>query len=156
MGIRIDNQQSRQNLSRNRIRKKARALLSALGSPDGELSILFVDDTAMADLNRQYRNRQGPTNVLAFSMRDGDFGHLHPELLGDVVISTDTAAREAEDLGISLEQRLDFLLVHGVLHLFGYDHERGEAAEAEMEAKTEELFELINKIDPSETKGGKK
>lgn len=110
----------------------------------------------MTDLNRQYRNRQGPTNVLAFSMRDGDFGHLHPELLGDVVISTDTAAREAEELGVSLDQRLDFLLVHGVLHLFGYDHERGEAAEAEMEAKTEELFELINKIDPSETMGGKK
>jgi probable rRNA maturation factor len=115
-----------------------------LGSPDSELSILIVDDTAMAELNQTYRNRPGPTNVLAFSMHDGDFADIHPELLGDIVISADTAEKEADELGVSVDQRFDFLIVHGVLHLFGYDHERGDAAEAEMDAKTEELFKIIS------------
>jgi probable rRNA maturation factor len=127
-----------------------------LGSPDSELSILIVDDTAMAELNQTYRNRPGPTNVLAFSMHDGDFADIHPELLGDIVISADTAEKEADELGVSFDQRFDFLMVHGVLHLFGYDHERGDAAEAEMDAKTKELFQLINKIENSGTMVGKK
>ena len=127
-----------------------------MGNPDSELSILIVDDAAMADLNQQYRNRQGPTNVLAFSMRDGEFPDIHPELLGDVVVSADTAAREADELGMSFDQRFDFLIVHGLLHLFGYDHERGNAAAEEMDAKTEELYEIINKIETSETAYGKK
>jgi rRNA maturation RNase YbeY len=115
-----------------------------LDNPDGELSILVVDDAAMAELNQQYRNRRGPTNVLAFPMHEGEFSDLHPELLGDVVVSADTAAKEAEELGLSFDQRFDFLLVHGVLHLFGYDHERGDAAAEEMDEKTEELFKIIS------------
>jgi rRNA maturation RNase YbeY len=114
-----------------------------LGNPDSELSILIVDDAAMAELNFQYRNRQGPTNVLAFSMRDGEFADIHPELLGDVVISADTAEREADELEVSFDQRFDSLMIHGLLHLFGYDHERGDAATTEMDAKTEELFKMI-------------
>ncbi len=103
---------------------------------------MITDDAEMAGLNQTYRNRTGPTNVLAFPMHEGDFPDLNPELLGDVVIAMDTAAREAEEMGLSLAHRFDFLLIHGVLHLFGFDHETDEAAEV-MDDKTEELFKII-------------
>lgn len=122
---------------------KAQALLNALDSPDSELSIVLVDDDEMAGLNQTYRNKTGPTNVLSFPMHEGEFSDLNPEILGDVVISMDTTHREAEELGLTLEQRFYFLLIHGVLHLFEFDHERGDAAAAEMDEKTEALFKLI-------------
>jgi len=125
------------------IRKTAQALLNALDSPDSELSILVTDDSEIAGLNRQYRDRTGPTNVLAFPMHEGEFAGVNPELLGDVVISAETVAREAEALGFEFNQRFDFLLIHGMLHLFGYDHEISEAEEMKMDRKTEELYQLI-------------
>ena len=109
-----------------------------------------MDDGQIAQLNEQYRHRNGPTNVLAFAMNEGEFAELTPDLLGDVIISAETAAREADDLGISLSRRLDFLLTHGILHLFGYDHERSEADETEMDRKTEELYEMITHIQTTE------
>lgn len=121
----------------------AQALLDALGSPDSELSLVFTDDVEIAGLNEQYRHRQGPTNVLAFPMHEGDFSDITPQLLGDVVISVETAAQEGESLGLTLSQRLDFLLIHGILHLFGYDHETGEAGQMEMDRKTEQLYKII-------------
>ncbi len=76
-------------------------------------------------------------------MREGEFSHLSPHLLGDVVISTDTAAKEAQNSGMSMEQRFKELLVHGILHLFGYDHEISEQDARKMEKKSQELLELI-------------
>jgi rRNA maturation RNase YbeY len=118
-----------------------------LGSPDSELSILVLDDPQIALLNQQYRHLQGPTNVLAFSMHEGDFPEISPELLGDVVISAETAAREGKELGFSFQQRFYFLLVHGILHLFGYDHETSEDAAIKMDKKTEELYTIIKDIN---------
>lgn len=114
-----------------------------MGSPDAELSLLLVDDEEMAGYNREFRGKEGPTNVLAFAMREGEFPELTPHLLGDVVISAETARREAEAAGTELEFRLDELLVHGVLHLFGLDHERGEEAADSMFRRTRELVEII-------------
>jgi probable rRNA maturation factor len=114
-----------------------------LDFPEGEISILFVDDPQIEELNRKYLNRQGPTNVIAFAMRDGEFSHLAPHLLGDVVISTDTIAREAQNSGIPFDQRINELLVHGILHLFGYDHEKSGQDARKMEKKSRELLELI-------------
>ena len=111
--------------------------------PDGELSILLLDDPQIAILNQKYLDRQGPTNVIAFAMREGEFSHLTPQLLGDVVISVDTAAREAQDAGLSRERRFNELLVHGILHLFGYDHEDSEKEARRMEEKSRELLRLI-------------
>ncbi len=127
------------------IRKTAQALLNALDSPDGELSILILDDSQIARLNQQYRNRRGPTNVLAFPMQEGDFSGINPDLLGDVVISIETAAKEAALMGMSVEERFNFLLIHGVLHLFGYDHEKSEEAAIQMDQKSEELFKIIRR-----------
>ena len=111
--------------------------------PDAELSILIVDDQQIAQLNRQYLNRKGPTNVIAFCMRQGQFSDITPNLLGDVVISADTAQREAQSAGISMQDRFDQLLIHGTLHLLGYDHENTEAEARKMEEKTNELLRLL-------------
>jgi len=114
-----------------------------LDFPDGEISILLVDDPQIETLNQKYLNRQGPTNVIAFAMREGEFSHLTPHLLGDVVISMDTTAKEAQDAGLSMEHRFKELLIHGILHLFGYDHEDSEKEARRMEKKSQELLELI-------------
>lgn len=111
--------------------------------PDAELSILIVDDQQIAQLNRQYLNREGPTNVIAFSMRQGQFSDIAPNLLGDVVISADTAQREAQNAGIRMQDRLDQLLIHGTLHLLGYDHENTADEAQKMEEKANELLQLL-------------
>ncbi len=76
-------------------------------------------------------------------MREGEFPDLTPDLLGDVVISTDTAAREAQVVSMSMERRFNELLVHGILHLIGYDHETSEKDARIMEEKSRKLIELI-------------
>lgn len=81
---------------------------------------MLVDDAAIAALNRTYRGVVGPTDVLAFPMTEGPFSTLAPECLGDVVISVETAARQKR--GRDLHDELALLLVHGILHLVGYDH----------------------------------
>ena len=111
--------------------------------PDAELSILIVDDQQIAQLNHQYLNHQGPTNVIAFCMRQGQFSDITPNLLGDVVISADTVHREAQSAGISMQDRFDQLLIHGTLHLLGYDHENTKAEARRMEKKAEELLKKI-------------
>ncbi len=133
-------------MSLKKIEKKAQAVLNALDSPDGELSILIIDDPQIAILNKEYLNRQGPTNVIAFPMRDGGFGDLNPHLLGDVVISVETARREGGDAGISTHARLSQLLVHGILHLFGYDHEKDDDEARRMEEKSDELLEMLRQV----------
>jgi probable rRNA maturation factor len=90
-----------------------------LNRPTADLSVVVVDDAEMARLNQTYRAVAGPTDVLAFPMQEGRFARLAPECLGDVVISAETAARQASD-GVRAE--LALLLAHGILHLIGYDH----------------------------------
>ncbi len=114
-----------------------------MACPEGELSILLVDDTRMAELNQAYLQRTGPTNVIAFPMREGDHADIHPELLGDVVISMDTCAREAQVAGLTTDERFNQLLIHGILHLFGYDHVHSESDARIMDAKSCELMELM-------------
>ena len=128
---------------KTKLQKRAQAILNALGSPEGELSILVVDDSEIKTLNKNYLNRLGPTNVIAFPMKEGDFSDINPQLLGDVVISTETAGREALQSGISTEERFAQLLVHGILHLFGFDHEKSEQDARKMEKKSNELLRLI-------------
>jgi probable rRNA maturation factor len=118
-----------------------------LGSPDGELSVVLVDDAAIAELNQTYLRHQGPTNVISFPMREGDFGEMNPHMIGDVVISMDTCAREAKNADLSTEQRLDQLLVHGILHLFGYDHIHSQAQAQVMETESNKLLAMLDKLN---------
>jgi len=96
--------------------------LRALARPTAECSVLLVDDAAMAELNHAYRGVSVPTDVLAFPMAEGRFRETSPNLLGDVVISAETAARQARPRNAGLRRELALLLIHGILHLVGYDH----------------------------------
>lgn len=104
---------------------------------------MIVDDAEIAELNQRYLQRSGPTNVLAFPMQEGEFAAISPHLLGDVVISADTAAREGREAGIPVVDRLMALLIHGVLHLLGYDHETDPDQAREMDLKSRELLALL-------------
>ncbi len=106
--------------------------------------MLVVDDPAIREINRDYLGRDWPTNVISFAMQEGEGAGIQPALLGDIVISADTAARDAEEAGLPFESELYFLLLHGILHLLGYDHERGTEEEAAvMEAREREVFAQI-------------
>jgi probable rRNA maturation factor len=143
MGILIENRQDKYEIKKNNLKEKAQAILDALGSPDSELSILFLDDPQIAVLNKNYLQREGPTNVIAFPMREGAFVEINPDLLGDIVISLETAEKEGLAAGMSMKDRLGELMIHGILHLFGYDHETSETEARRMEAKSRELLEKI-------------
>jgi len=125
----------------------AKTILNALECPDEtELSIVVVDDEQIQEINRDYLQRDKPTNVISFAQQEGEGAGICPELLGDVVISADTAFRDAKDADVSFFSELSFLLIHGILHLVGYDHERGTQEEAElMEQKEAELFALLQR-----------
>jgi len=119
-----------------------------LACDDKELSILFTDDHHMAQLNLRYLGRSGPTNVLAFPMADSEalssqLPSVDTGLLGDVVISVDTAQREAEECGESLTQTVDRLLIHGILHLLGHDHVGSDARAVRMEREEKRLMVLL-------------
>jgi len=122
-------------------------ILSALECPDEtELSVSIVGDRAIRRINREYLAKDRPTNVISFSLQEGDCTGINPHALGDVIISADTALREAETADGELFERLCFLLLHGILHLNGYDHERsGEAEKKRMEKKERELFSILRK-----------
>jgi probable rRNA maturation factor len=142
--IQLENRQKNQKIEEASLKKVAQKILNDLECPDGELSVVIVDDGQIREINRDYLQRDWPTNVISFAMREGEGGEFHPELLGDVVISADTAARDAAEAGLPFESELYFLLLHGVLHLFGYDHERGSEEDARrMEEKERTLFASI-------------
>ena len=147
MHILVQNSQRKHPAPLRPIRAAATRILNALGCPDEtELSITIVGDRTIHRLNREYLGKDRPTNVISFSLQEGEFGDLAQHALGDVVISADTAAREGESGGWSGYERLVFLLLHGILHLTGYDHERsGEAEAARMERKEQEIWKLLQK-----------
>ena len=140
--ILIDNQQKKK-IPTDTIRQKTRQILNVLDFNDHEISIVLTDDTTIQALNRQYRNLDKPTNVLAFPMQEGDFAHITPGLLGDLVISCETAQKEADLSGITLEERLSQLLIHGMLHLAGFDHETSEADAQTMERKSLDILKQV-------------
>jgi probable rRNA maturation factor len=149
MEVQIDSRQKSHRISKKKIRQTAKVILNALDCPDAELSILIVDDHQIAQLNQQHLKRKGPTNVIAFPMREGHFSEITPHLLGDVVISVETAEQEGQYAGIGLQKRFNQLLIHGILHLLGYDHENTESEAREMEKKAKELIQIIDREDPS-------
>lgn len=126
-----------------RLERAAKVILNALGCTDAELSVVIVDDEEMTGLNRQYRDIDSTTDVLAFSMQEGEFGDITPELLGDVVISAPTAEVMSRERGIARETVLDLLLVHGILHLVGHDHALGAREAREMDLKTLDIMQLL-------------
>ena len=132
------------DVSRLRVRRWAERMLGAVDFSQAELSVVITDDREMRDLNRTFRRLDRPTDVLAFAMREGEpmgraltpGGALpYEEMLGDVVVSVETARRQASQHRRPLEAEMRMLLAHGLLHLIGYDH-RTAREEAVMNAAT--------------------
>jgi len=121
----------------------ARKALTALGLADAELSILLVNDNLMQEMNRLYRNKDKTTDALAFSMRDGQYPDINPAILGDIVISLPTAGRQAKEKGHGIYDEIAVLLIHGMLHLAGYDHEKGKKEEARMRRMEKKILESL-------------
>ncbi len=112
-----------------------------------EVSVTFTDDEGIRKLNRQFRNIDRSTDVLSFPLFDYEGEEDEPAvdelmgMLGDIVLSLETAKRQAEEYGHSFEREAAFLCVHSMLHLLGYDHETGEEDEADMRARQSEILD---------------
>lgn len=132
-----------------RLEADARALLAHLDLAPAVLSLLLCSDAFIQPLNAEWRGKDAPTDVLSFSQREGEGARADDPVLGDLVISLDTAERQAAELGHAVESELRVLLVHGLLHLLGLDHERGEDEAREMEAREVELLGHLGEARPS-------
>jgi rRNA maturation RNase YbeY len=139
------------------LKRDALALMKAAGLPDCELSLTLTTDASIRALNRDYRKKDRATDVLSFSQieeRDGappdpgEVRNLEGMPLGDVVISVDTALAQSREYGVAPAERLRTLLIHGFLHLLGYDHERSPAEARKMFARERvlaaQLAEMMN------------
>jgi rRNA maturation RNase YbeY len=143
MTIAVTTRCRRRGVRSSAVRVDAARLLNEL-NVDAELSVVLVDDREMQALNATYRKKNRPTDVLAFSMREGEPAP-RTNLLGDVVISVDTAARQAAERGVSVAAEIRTLLAHGILHLLGYDHERSPAEARRMFALQRKLMMRLDR-----------
>ncbi|MCX5857142.1 MAG: rRNA maturation RNase YbeY [Deltaproteobacteria bacterium] len=145
MNTHIENQQKKVKLDLRRIRRAVHKLKKALKCADQEISLLFVDNEQIREMNRQYLNRDHATNVISFPLKEGAYGHINPQVLGDIVISVERAFQDAAAGDLSLDDEIDFLVIHGLLHLLGYNHEGGNEDEAKkMKEKENAVFFLLN------------
>ncbi|MFT5432614.1 MAG: putative rRNA maturation factor [Myxococcota bacterium] len=117
--------------------KRAMMVADAAEIPQHEVCVTLVSDKRIHLLNRDYRSKDRPTDVLSFAQNEGELSELNPTVLGDVLISVETAERQREDR--SLFDEVTHLLIHGVLHLLGYDHEVDDEAEV-MEAEERRIW----------------
>ncbi len=125
----------------------------ALANPRLSASLLFADDAEVHTLNREWRGKDKPTNVLSFPMLEREdllalAPEGPPEMLGDIALALETCQREAADKGISLEHHTTHLLIHGFLHLAGYDHETSPEDAREMEDLEIKALALLAIADP--------
>lgn len=125
-------------IARAEILRRIRAMISLLQLQKSEVSFLLTDDKRVHQLNKVYRKKDRPTDVLAFAMREGEFGELAGEVLGDVVISVPTARRQAAEAGKDVLEEVTMLAAHGLLHLLGWDHDT-PAKDRRMRAETDRL-----------------
>jgi rRNA maturation RNase YbeY len=129
-------------LDRRLLRRRAALVLAALGRRGAELSVRLVDDAEIAELNERFRGKPGPTDVLSFSLLEGAHAERRGALLGDVVMGVGVARRQAARGRRTLDDELARLLIHGVLHLVGHDHERADEA-ARMRAEERRLWRSL-------------
>ena len=155
MSVRLSGPPRRQGLpavDRRLLRTRAGRILRALSHGRSELSISLVDDAEIAALNAAYRGRRGPTDVLAFSLLEGEGAEHRGQLLGDVVIGLEAAARQARARHRAVDEEVARLLIHGTLHLLGHRHHREREARA-MRAEERRLWRAARSLT---ARGGEK
>ena len=152
MNVEVSRQETKSRVvSTAEVRAAAEAMLRALKLPKAELSVLLCDDATIHALNRDYRKKNKPTDVLAFAMREGEDGHLAGDLLGDVIISLETATRQAKERGAVTRDEVMMLLAHGLLHLLGWDHQT-DAEDKRMRAETDRMLAVIRRAAAAKAK----
>ncbi len=149
MTVRLSGPPQRDGLpvvNRRLLRSRAVRVLRSLSRSRSELSIALVDDDEMRTLNVAWRGRERPTDVLSFSMLEGEGAEHRGPLLGDVVIDIETAARQARQRRRGLDEELARLLIHGTLHLLGHDHE-AEAEAREMQREERRVWRAVRESE---------
>jgi len=141
MTILIENRQKKIEVNLQQVQQTLNQIMNIMACNNKEISLIFIDDDDIRKINRDYLGRDNPTNVIAFSLLEGEFGDINPHMLGDIVISVETALRDARESGISFDDEVDFLMIHGMLHLLGYNHENTPPEESEkMKNKEKDVF----------------
>ncbi|HZN11788.1 MAG TPA: rRNA maturation RNase YbeY [Blastocatellia bacterium] len=133
--VEVLNRQRRRSVDGGRVARVARAALDRAGRPEATVTVTLVGDPRMRQLNRDYRGIDAPTDVLSFAYGEAEDGGAEPGHLGDMVISVETAERYAGRLGHTFEREIDHLVIHGALHLAGYDHETDEGQMERLERR---------------------
>jgi probable rRNA maturation factor len=133
--IDIINRQRKRKLNAIRWREFSGAALQAIGAAEREATIVFVSDAAIRKFNRQFRGKDYATDVLSFPAQPEPFEHEGDANLGEVVISVDRAAAQAKENGLSTANEIEQLILHGLLHLCGYDHETDSGQMNRLELK---------------------
>lgn len=145
MKLQIRNNQNKIKIDKRNIRGTVLKILKILDCADKEISLSFVDDENIKQLNKQYLGRDKATNVISFSLQEGEYSDINPQIMGDIIISVETAQRDAIKGNLTVTQELEFLIIHGILHLLGYNHENTTKKETnKMRQKEKELFNAIN------------
>ena len=146
MTIRVQNRQRTVAIHTAAVKRQVWRIMAYLGCTERELSVVFGSDGLLQELNRTYRHKDRATNVLAFPQHPTYEGEPVTAMLGDVIVSLPTAAREAYALQQSLEERVVYLVLHGILHLLGYDHERSAAQRRHMEALERQVLAQLQDV----------
>ena len=142
MPVFINDEQREHSIDCMLLESQGESILLFLECENQELSVLLANDRKIRTLNKKYRGEDRATDVLSFSQNEEE-DNLNSHLMGDVVISTVTAKRQAAEHGLTLEEEIVLLLIHGILHLLGFDHERSDEESCHMKQKTRELFDWI-------------
>jgi probable rRNA maturation factor len=125
-------------LPKRELARRIRAMIGLLQLDKMDISFVLTNDETVHQLNKIYRGKDRPTDVLAFAMREGEFADLAGSVLGDVIVSVPTARKQALSRGVSVLEEVTMLLAHGLLHLLGYDHDT-PAKDRRMKAETARL-----------------
>jgi probable rRNA maturation factor len=144
-----------EGLTRPEILRRLRAMIKLLQLDKAEVSFVLTDDERIHQLNKIYRGKDRPTDVLAFAMHEGEFGALAGHVLGDVIVSVPTARKQARSNKVPLLEEVTMLLAHGLLHLLGWDHDT-DAKDRRMRAETARLCAaaLAPSVARQRSKGG--
>jgi probable rRNA maturation factor len=143
MEILFRNAQRKYKINRTRLIGHIETIMAELNQADSEISIMLVNDAKIKQLNRDYRDKNAATDVLAFPQDEDAVNDNGGPLLGDVVVSVETSRRQAKEHCLSGDEEIILLIIHGTLHLLGYDHDRSAQEKRKMQSMTQKIFGLI-------------